>query len=60
MVMDTQNLSDRINLIKGKREFLLKLSEQPNLGILKLDVSQALSELDDLIEDFARTFPELG
>lgn len=59
MVMDTKNLSDRVNLIKGKREFLLKLSEQPNLGILKLDVSQALSELDDLIEDFAQTFPEL-
>lgn len=59
MVMDTKNLSDRVNLIKGKREFLLKLSEQPNLGILKLDVSQALSELDDLIEDFSQTFPEL-
>lgn len=59
MVMDTKNLSDRVNLIKGKREFLLRLSEQPNLGILKLDVSQALSELDDLIEDFAQTFPEL-
>ncbi|MEB3190965.1 MAG: hypothetical protein VKL42_11540 [Snowella sp.] len=57
--MDTKNLSDRVNLIKGKREFLLRLSEQPNLGILKLDVSQALSELDDLIEDFAQTFPEL-
>jgi len=59
MVMDTKNLSDRVNLIKGKREFLLRLSEQPNLGILKLDVSQALSELDDLIEDFSQTFPEL-
>jgi|694.fasta_scaffold13290_13 hypothetical protein len=59
MVMNTKNLGDRVNLIKGKREFLLKLSEQPNLGILKLDVSQALSELDDLIEDFSQTFPEL-
>jgi hypothetical protein len=59
MVMNTKNLDDRVNLIKGKREFLLKLSEQPNLGILKLDVSQALSELDDLIEDFSQTFPEL-
>lgn len=59
MVMNTKNLGDRVNLIKGKREFLLKLSEQPNLGILKLDISQALSELDDLIEDFSQTFPEL-
>jgi hypothetical protein len=59
MIMDTKNLSDHVNLIKGKREFLLRLSEQPNLGILKLDVSQALSELDDLIEDFSQTFPEL-
>ncbi|MGL5032964.1 MAG: hypothetical protein ACRC6M_04085 [Microcystaceae cyanobacterium] len=55
--MDKTVLLERVNLIKGKREFLLRLSEQPNLGILKLDVSQALSELDDLIEDFNQTFP---
>lgn len=58
--MDKSVVQQQINLITEKRGFLVKLSEQPNLGILKLDVIQALSELDDLIEDFAVTFPELN
>jgi hypothetical protein len=58
--MDKIIIQQKINLITDKREFLVKLSEQPNLGILKLDVIQALSELDDLIEDFSLTFPEFN
>jgi hypothetical protein len=58
--MDKIIIQQKINLITAKREFLVKLSEQPNLGILKLDVVQALSELDDLIEDFSLTFPEFN
>jgi hypothetical protein len=60
LTMDKIIIQQKINLITAKREFLVKLSEQPNLGILKLDVIQALSELDDLIEDFSVTFPEFG
>ncbi len=56
-MLDKTNLLERINLIKSKRQFLEDLAQQPNLGILELDVSQALSELDDLIEEFAQTFP---
>ncbi|MFB6275993.1 MAG: hypothetical protein ABEI32_07595 [Halothece sp.] len=56
--MDKQTLIERIRKIETKREVLVDLLEQPNLGTLRLDVNQALEELDDLIEDFKETFPE--
>jgi hypothetical protein len=56
-MLDKATLLERINLIKTKRQFLEDLAKQTNLGILELDVSQALSELDDLIEEFEQTFP---
>lgn len=55
--MDAQTLRERIALIEGKRESLLRLLEQPNLGTLRIDVNQALEEMDELIDDFKRTFP---
>ena len=55
--MDTRNIRDRIQQIKGKRETLLRLLEQPDLGTLRIDVNQALEEIDDLLEEFDRTFP---
>jgi hypothetical protein len=57
-MLDKNTLLEQINLIKSKRQFLENLAQQPNLGILELDVSQALSELDDLIEEFEQTFPQ--
>jgi hypothetical protein len=30
------------------------------LGTLRVDVNQALEELDDLIDEFKRTIPEAG
>ena len=56
--MDPQMLQERIALIEGKRESLLRLLEQPNLGTLRIDVNQALEEMDDLIDEFKRTFPD--
>ncbi|MFP4121047.1 hypothetical protein [Coleofasciculus sp.] len=56
--MDSQAMRERVNVIESKREFLVKLLEEPNLGTLRIDVNQALEELDDLIEEFKRTFPE--
>lgn len=56
--MDPQTLRERITLIEGKRESLVRLLEQPNLGTLRIDVNQALEEMDDLIDEFKRTFPE--
>ena len=57
-MLDQVTLQERILSIKEKRKFLEDLAKQPNLGILSLDVSQALGELDDLIEDFKNTFPD--
>lgn len=56
--MEPSNIQERVKAIESKREALLQLLEQPDLGTLRIDVNQALEELDDLIEDFQRTFPE--
>lgn len=58
--MDLQTLKQRITIVQSKREYLLSLLEQPNLGILRVDVNQALEELDELIEEYRRTIPETG
>lgn len=57
-MMEPQTLRERVALIESKRETLLRLLEQPDLGTLRIDVNQALEEMDDLIEEFKRTFPE--
>jgi hypothetical protein len=55
---DIQALCQRFQLIESKRESLIRLLEQPNLGTLRIDVNQALEEIDDLIDEFKRTFPD--
>lgn len=55
--MDHEGIRDRIVTIKSKREALIRLLEQPNLGTLRIDVNQALEEIDDLLEEFDRSFP---
>lgn len=54
---DVQVLQERFKTIESKRESLIQLLEQPNLGTLRIDVNQALEEIDDLIDEFKRTFP---
>ncbi|MBD1906760.1 hypothetical protein NDI37_20855 [Funiculus sociatus GB2-A5] len=58
--MDSETLKQWISLIELKRESLVRLLEEPNLGTLRIDVNQALEEIDDLIDEFNRTFPEAG
>ncbi|MCY7321113.1 MAG: hypothetical protein LH660_04765 [Phormidesmis sp. CAN_BIN36] len=55
--MEAETIKERIKLIEGKRDSLLRLLEQPDLGVLRIDVNQALEEMDDLIDEFRRTFP---
>ena len=55
--MDAQTLQDRVALVENKRELLLKLQADPTIGVLSLDVSQALIEMDDLMAEFRRKFP---
>ncbi|MGJ5674992.1 MAG: hypothetical protein ACR9NN_15495 [Nostochopsis sp.] len=56
--MDAQTIKERITQIQSKREYLMSLLEQPNLGTLKIDVNQALEEMDELIDEYRRTFPD--
>lgn len=56
--MDTQTLQARINAVRQKRENLIELLEKSDLGTLRIDVNQALEELDDLVDEYQRTFPE--
>ncbi|MEC4813208.1 MAG: hypothetical protein SAK29_08055 [Scytonema sp. PMC 1069.18] len=56
--MDVQTIKDRVAQVRSQREYLLSLLEQPNLGTLRVDVNQALEEMDELIDEFRRTFPE--
>lgn len=51
-LMDKDTLTTRFKAVQGKRDFLLNLLEQPDLGTLRLDVDQALEELDELIEEY--------
>ncbi|MUL36358.1 hypothetical protein [Gloeocapsopsis dulcis] len=55
--MNPEALRERVAQVVSKRETLLLLLEQPNLGILRTDVNQALEEMDDLIDEYRRTFP---
>ena len=55
--MDAKSLQERIAQVESKRELLLKFQADPNLGSLSLDVDQALIEMDDLMAEFRKTFP---
>jgi len=56
--MDQVIIKEKVSAIASKREFLVKLLDKPDLGTLRLDVNQALEELDDLIEELNNTFCE--
>ena len=56
--MDRAEIRAKIAQMAAKRDSLVELLERPNLGTLRIDVDQALEELDELIEEFNETFPE--
>lgn len=56
-VLDTQTMQERITFLSTKRELLVRLLAEPGLGTLRIDVNQALLEMDDLIDEFQKTFP---
>jgi hypothetical protein len=58
--MQLNSLKERMATIESKRESLVRLLEQPDLGTLRIDVNQAIEEMDDLIVEFKQTFPELA
>ena len=56
--MTPDNIKDQVRAIVLKRQVLVRLSQKDNLGTLKIDVQQALAEMEDLIQEFNRTFPD--
>jgi hypothetical protein len=58
--MDTQTVTQWMTSISAKRQTLVKLLDEPNLGTLRIDVNQAIEEIDDLIDEFQRTFPTIS
>lgn len=57
-MIDKATLQAKIELVASRREFLLQLMEKPSLGTLRLDITQALEELDELLEEYRATFPQ--
>lgn len=55
--MNEQTLKAEVIRLADQREFLLGLLERPNIGTLRIDVNQALEELDELIEEYQASFP---
>jgi hypothetical protein len=51
-------LKERFVAIASKRELLVELSLKDNLGTLIIDVIQALEELDDLLIEIRKVFPD--
>ncbi|MBW4580965.1 MAG: hypothetical protein KME42_15470 [Tildeniella nuda ZEHNDER 1965/U140] len=56
-MINPETLQERIALIQDKRKSLVQLLEQPDLGTLRIDVNQAIEEIDDLLDEFKQTFP---
>ena len=56
--MDKSAIKDRVKTIASKRQVLIDLLENPSIGTLRVDVDQALEELDELIEECEETFPD--
>ncbi len=53
---DLQAFKDRVELIRQRRPAVAKLLEKADLGMLRVDVNQALEEIDELIEEFDQVF----
>ncbi|MDX1977051.1 MAG: hypothetical protein SFT94_05200 [Pseudanabaenaceae cyanobacterium bins.68] len=56
--MNPEVIKAKIQAIALKRNALVQISQQENLGNLRIDVIQALEEMDDLLAEFQRTFPD--
>lgn len=53
---DLQAFKDRVELIRQRRPAVAKLLEKADLGMLRVDVNQALEEIDELLEEFDQAF----
>lgn len=55
--MDATVIRTKVLELEEQRAYLLNLLERTDIGTLRLDVNQALEELDELLEEYNQTFP---
>jgi len=55
--VDVQVLKNQVREMMSKRDYLLSMLDREDLGSLRIDINQALEELDDLIAEFEAAFP---
>ncbi|WP_218082382.1 hypothetical protein [Anthocerotibacter panamensis] len=56
--MDVQVMRENLVAIRDRRQLLVDLLERTDLSeALRSDIGQALEELDDLVQEFDKTFP---
>jgi hypothetical protein len=56
-MMDAATIRTKVLELEEQRAYLLTLLERTDIGTLRLDVNQALEELDELLEEYNQTFP---
>jgi hypothetical protein len=56
--MDKASIIEKVNQIAGKQEYLARLRDKPDIGGLRLDIDQAIEELEELLDEFRQTFPD--
>ncbi|MEG3436461.1 hypothetical protein V0288_04960 [Pannus brasiliensis CCIBt3594] len=56
--MEKASIIQKVNEIANKREYLTRLRDKPDIGGLRLDIDQALEELEELLDEFHQTFPD--
>lgn len=56
-MMDATVIRTKVLELEEQRAYLLNLLERTDIGTLRLDVNQALEELDELLEEYNQTFP---
>lgn len=56
--MTPEIIKTKILAIASKRYVLVELAAKDNLGNLTIDVLQALDEINDLLDEFKKTFPD--
>ncbi len=60
--MDAQaveSLKQRLRVVRDRRPEVAQLLDQPSIGTLRIDVSQALEEIDELLAEASQVFSDL-
>ena len=57
MTVIPETVKEKLQFIINSRQLLLQILQQPDLGVLRLDATQALEELEELTDELKMIFP---